>query len=384
MELTKFINDNIIGRHHQFDGPFGRKHVIYCDFTASGKALHFIEHFIINQVLPTYGNTHTSTGMNSVQTTSYRDEAREILRNSFGATKDDAVIFVGSGCTGAIHKLVDGLGLSKNDRPVVFVGASEHHSNLLPWREIASRVVRIKDDENGLLDTNELENALKIAQRERRTLIGCFSAASNITGTLFQDMKITALLHKYGAYSFWDYATAAPYVKIAMNPTSREYPNGEAHKDAIYFSMHKFVGGPQTPGLLIVKKSVIERNPVPGGSGGGTVLFVDRNSHHYLSDVETREEGGTPAIVESIRAGLVIKLKDTVTDEWIMKHENKLTRLAFTEWQDIPELILLGSKTAPRVAIFSFLIRHLRTGIFLHHNFVCALLNDIYGIQARG
>ena len=235
-----------------------------------------------------------------------------------------------------------------------------------------------------MIDTNELEYSLKIAQRERRTLIGCFSAASNITGTLFQDMKITALLHKYGAYSFWDYATAAPYVKIAMNPTSREYPNGEAHKDAIYFSMHKFVGGPQTPGLLIVKKSVIERNPVPGGSGGGTVLFVDRNSHLYLSDVEAREEGGTPAIVESIRAGLVIKLKDTVKDEWIMKHEEQLTRLAFTEWQDVPELVLLGSRTAPRVAIFSFLIRHLHTGLFLHHNFVCALLNDIYGIQARG
>ena len=150
MELAKFINDNIIGRNRQFDGPFGRKHIIYCDYTASGKALLCIEDFIIKQVLPTYGNTHTSTGINSVQTTSYRDEAREILRNAFGATENDAVIFVGSGCTGAIHKLVDGLRLSKNDGPVVFVGASEHHSNLLPWREIASRVVRIKDDENGL------------------------------------------------------------------------------------------------------------------------------------------------------------------------------------------------------------------------------------------
>jgi selenocysteine lyase/cysteine desulfurase len=382
MELAAFIDENIIGKNHQFDGPFGKKHVIYCDYTASGKALFCIENFIIKEVLPTYGNTHTSTGINSVQTTSFRDEARDILRNSFGATEDDAVIFVGSGCTGAIHKLVDGLRLK--DRPIVFVGASEHHSNLLPWREIAFKVSRIKDDENGLLDTNELENSLKMAQREMRPLIGCFSAASNITGTLFQDMKITALLHKYGAYSFWDYATAAPYVKIAMNPTSPEYPSGEAHKDAIYFSIHKFVGGPQTPGLLIVKKSIIQRNPVPGGVGGGTVLFVDRNSHLYLSDVEVREEGGTPAIVESIRAGLVIQLKDTLTAKWIMKHEEKLTRLAFTAWEDIPEMVLLGSKTAPRVAIFSFLIRHLRTGLFLHHNFVCALLNDIYGIQARG
>lgn len=230
---------------------------------------------------------------------------------------------------------------------------------------------------------DELECSLKTAKEENRIIIGCFSAASNITGTLYQDMQITALLHRYGALSFWDYATAAPYVKVAMNPTTVDYPSGIAHKDALYFSMHKFVGGVQTPGVLAVKKSLLQ-NRIPNGAGGGTVFFVDRETHLYLRDAEMREEGGTPAIVESIRAGLVLKLKESVTPEWIMAREDTLVQLAYANWEAIPELILLGSTKAPRLAVFSFMVRHLTSGYYLHHNFVCALLNDVYGIQARG
>ena len=166
----------------------------------------------MNEVLPSYGNTHTTTSVTSLQTTLFRHEAREIFRNSVGASEDDAVIFVGSGCTGAVHKLVNGLNLSKP--PIVFVGASEHHSNLLPWREIAAQVIRIEECSNGLLNLSQLEDELKIASKNSNShqLIGCFSAASNITGTLNQDLAITSVLHRYGALAFWDYATAAPYV----------------------------------------------------------------------------------------------------------------------------------------------------------------------------
>ena len=170
---------------------------------------------------------------------------------------------------------------------------------------------------------------------------------------------------------------------MKMNPTTTEYSSGIAHKDAMYFSMHKFVGGVQTPGVLIVKKSLL-RNHIPNGAGGGTVFFVDRDSHRYLRDAEMREEGGTPAIVESIRAGLVLKLKDSVTADWIMQREEALVQQAYSKWLNVPEIILLGSTCAPRLSIFSFLIRHPATGYFLHHNFVCALLNDLFGIQARG
>ena len=171
-----------------------------------------------------------------------------------------------------------------------------------------------------------------------------------------------------------------------MNPTTtHEYSSAfdMAYKDAIFFSMHKFVGGPQTPGVLVVKKSML-RNQIPHGVGGGTVLFVGHYSQHYLSDPEMREEGGTPAIVESIRAGLVFNLKDSISADWIMQREEALVQRAYSKWLDVPELILLGSTCVPRLSIFSFLIRHPPTGYFLHHNFVCALLNDLFGIQARG
>ena len=306
---------------------------------------------------------------------------RDSLRNAINATESDAVIFVGNGCTGAVHKLINGLEL--REAPIVFVGANEHHSNLLPWREISAETIRIEEQSDGLLDIMQLERALQSAKTKKRQLIGCFSAASNITGTLIQDLEITAMLHRYGALSFWDYATAAPYVKLNMNPTTAKYPDGIAHKDAMYFSTHKFVGGVQTPGVLAVKKGLL-RNEVPEGAGGGTVFFVGRRNHRYLQDVEMREEGGTPAIVESIRAGLVINLKESIGIEAIMQREEVLVRRAYRRWNQIPELVILGSQHSPRLAIFSFVIRHAASGYFLHHNFVVALLNDLFGIQTRG
>jgi selenocysteine lyase/cysteine desulfurase len=212
-ELGAFIDGNIIGKDLKISTPFGNKRQVYCDYTASGKALHCIEDYILHKVLPSYANTHTTTSATSLQTTLFREEAREIIRNSVGASEDDAVIFVGSGCTGAIHKLIHCLNL--REPPIVLVGASEHHSNLLPWREIAAQVIRIKQSSDGVLDLTQLEEDLKSVSSKNscnRQLIGCFSAASNITGTLNPDLAITVLIHRYGGLAFFDYATAAPYV----------------------------------------------------------------------------------------------------------------------------------------------------------------------------
>ena len=388
--LCRYVANNIIGHNFIFSGPFGQRRVVYCDYTASGRALKCFEDYIVHSVLPSYGNTHTTTSFCSQQTTRLREEARDILRRSVGGSEqEDAVIFVGSGTTGAVHKLIGLLDLMvEGAHPIIFVGATEHHSNLLPWREIpGAQIIRIQENNDGLLDLEQLEEALVAAVNQRinnsSLMIGCFSAASNITGTLNRDLAVTALLHRFGALSFWDYATAAPYVNIEMNPSTSKYPCGQAYKDALYFSPHKFVGGVETPGVLIVKKALL-RNQVPHCAGGGTVVFVDRNHHRYLSDAETREEGGTPSIVGSIRIGLIFKLKSSFTAKWIMEREETLVRLAINTWKSVPELILLGSQRAHRLAIFSFLVRHPDSGFYLHHNFVCKLLNDLYGIQARG
>ncbi|XP_023323706.1 uncharacterized protein LOC111697807 [Eurytemora carolleeae] len=378
-ELAEYINSNIIGKDATFISPFGRRKIVECDYTASGKSLTFIEDYLKEEVLPLYGNTHTTTTVSSLQTTLFRHEARDIIRNAVHAGETDAVIFEGSGCTGAVHKLVNAIRDFRET--VVFVGPHEHHSNILPWKEAGAETVIIHSNEYGCVDLLDLEEKLKM--HNEFNLIGCFSICSNVSGVLEDDLSITALLHKYGALAFWDYASAAPYVHIDMNPQVPEDVNGLCYKDAIYFSMHKFIGGVQTPGVLVAKKHVF-RNPVPSIPGGGTVFFVSEEHARYLQDIEVREEGGTPYIVESIRAGLVMKLKESVGSSFIMEQEHQLRRRALQTWSSIPNLAILGPNPTNQVPIFSFLIKHPESGLFLHYNFVVALLNDLFGIQARG
>ncbi|XP_050546632.1 uncharacterized protein LOC126908518 isoform X2 [Daktulosphaira vitifoliae] len=360
---------------------------VYCDYAASGKSLQFIEDYILREVLPVYGNTHTTTNVTSLQSTLYRHESRDIIRNAVHASEDDVVIFVGSGCTGAIHKLIHALDFASDPvAPVVLVGPYEHHSNLLPWREIGATVVRIAETKEGFIDLVDLESKLQLYQSVSPTaqLIGCFSAASNITGILADDIATTLILHQYGALAFWDYATAAPYVLMDMNPL---FPaNDQAvYKDAIFFSGHKFVGGIQTPGILVAKKKLFKNKIPVGGGGGGTVFFVSRKDHRYLKDTEMREEGGTGAIVESVRMGLAMQLKQNIGVPFIMAREEKITKMVLSFLQTMPEITLLGnsSQSVKRLPIFSLLVRHPR-GAYLHHNFICAILNDVFGVQARG
>ncbi|XP_045204421.2 uncharacterized protein LOC123557183 [Mercenaria mercenaria] len=380
-KLLPYILENTAGRDKVFSGPFGLRKALYLDYTASGRSLNFIEDYIRNEVLPEYGNTHTTTSVSSLQTTLYRHEARDIIRNAVHASEHDAVIFVGSGSTGAVHKLIHGLQL--DHKPVVLVGPYEHHSNLLPWKEIGSKVLRVKTDNAGLVDLNHLEILLEKWKVTGRQMIGCFSAASNITGILSDVDIITVLLHKHGALAFWDYATAAPYVGIDMNPVSASPDQPYMYKDAVFLSCHKFVGGVQTPGVLIAKKKLF-RNSVPDGCGGGSVFFVRRDQHRYLQEPELKEEGGTPAIVEAVRAGLVFQLKQAVTPAVILQREKLMLRKAQDAWKEHPTLINLGNMAASRLPIFSFLVYHKESGRFLHHNYVSTLLNDLFGIQARG
>lgn len=188
---------------------------------------------------------------------------------------------------------------------------------------------------------------------------------------------ITAILHKHGALAFWDFASCAPYVEIRMNSVGIP----EASKDAVFFSGHKFIGGLQSPGVLIAKKFLF-KNRTPLKSGGGTVFFVRPESHRFLKSIEVREEGGTPDVLGSIRLGLAFQLKIAVGCEKISERENEIKNLVFNRWISVPNLILLGPKnSAQKLPIFSFVIRH--KNLLLHQNFVCALLDNLFGIQTR-
>ncbi|WP_041768320.1 aminotransferase class V-fold PLP-dependent enzyme [Pseudovibrio sp. FO-BEG1] len=392
--LIDKIRNSVIGEDAAITTAFGRKPLVYADYTASGRSLSMIEDYIRDHVLPYYANTHTETSYTGAQTTALREQARQQIRSAVNANDDHSVIFCGSGATSAIHKLIDILNLKlpadlsarykfeqqipAEERPVVFIGPYEHHSNELPWRESIADVVSIPLCEGGQVCLDDLEKQL-IKYADRPLKIGSFSAASNVTGVKTDVDTVARLLHKHGALSFWDYAAAGPYVGIDM--AGEETEEGDSSKDAIFLSPHKFVGGPGTPGVLIVSDAIL-KNRVPAMPGGGTVMYVTPEDHRYVADAERREEGGTPAIVESVRAGLVFKLQQAVGTDEIDRREESFVSRAVARWSKCENIEILGNTEAPRLSITSLKITH--KGKDLHYSFIVALLNDLFGIQARG
>ncbi|WP_305785646.1 aminotransferase class V-fold PLP-dependent enzyme [Symbioplanes lichenis] len=374
MDMAERVRRGVIGEGAVLDGPYGPRRLTYADYTASGRSLDFVEDAIRRHVLPLYGNTHTEASATGAHTTRLREQARRTIHRAVGGTDDDVVIFCGSGVTAAIDKLVALLGLrggpgaGGGDRPLVLIGPYEHHSNELPWRESRADVLVVAERPDGHIDLADLRRLL--AENERRPLIaGSFSAASNVTGVLSDTTAIARVLHEHGALSVFDYAAGGPYLEISMTG-----------KDAVVLSPHKFPGGPQTPGVLVVRRELIPAAPT--APGGGTVAYVDPVGHRYRDDPVAREEAGTPAIVESIRAGLVFAVKEAVGVKSINAREHRLWRSVSERWRDEPRVRVLGPGDPDRLPIVSFQVAH--GDRFLHHNFVVTLLNDLFGIQARG
>src|SRR5579859_2341654 len=331
-ELTELLRRQEVGRGLVIETPFGPRRLFYADSTATGRFVHFVEAWL-SQVRPYYGNTHTAVSSTGRVMTRLREQARGVIRRAVNASADDVVVFVGSGATAAVNKLVGLLGLRIDEplerdfslsshippaeRPVVFVGPYEHHSNELPWVESAAMVVEIGLDERGRISVADLEAKLA-SFRDRPLKIGAFSAASNVTGILTDVRAIAAALHRGGAHACFDYAASAPYVPIDMHPPERDH-----RIDALFVSTHKFMGGPNASGVLVAHRSLF-RSTRPERPGGGTVDYVGgvgRLQIDYTTHLDEREEGGTPSIIGDLRAGVAFLLKDMVGPARILEHE---------------------------------------------------------------
>ena len=387
MDMQSFFapfRNNIIGVDQTFCSPFGEKKILYADWTASGRLYRPIEQQLINKLGPLIGNTHTETNVTGTSMTLAYHKAHKIIKEHCNAGPEDVIINTGFGMTAAVNKFQRILGMKIPEqfrdcidtnvkcRPIVFVTHMEHHSNQTSWEETIAEVIVIPPGQDGNIDLNIVEETVK-KHKDRLLKFGAFTAASNVTGIPTPVHELAKIMHKYGGYCFIDYAASAPYVDINMHPEDED-----AKLDAIFFSPHKFLGGPGSSGVLIFDNALY-KNKVPDQPGGGTVLWTNPwHGHHFIPDIELREDGGTPGFLQAIRAALAIKLKEQMGVEQILQREQAMVKRLFDGLRAIPNVHILADNIQDRLGIFSFYIHN------LHFNLMVKLLNDMYGIQVRG
>lgn len=369
---------DVIGKGLVFEGPFGPVRMIYADYAASGRALMQVERFVMEEVLPVYANPHTQASHCGRSINRLRRAARAEIAAFCGADEYDAVIFAGSGATAGIQKLVRLFGADRLDaegrRPVVLVGPYEHHSNLLPWRESMAEVIELPEGASGGPDMTELE--MRLAEHSGRNIIAAFSAGSNVTGALTDIGAVSRLVQAHGGRVVWDHAGAGPYLPISMRPAPG------VHVDALVISPHKFVGGPGSSGLLVVRREAAVLD-TPSAPGGGTVSFVTPDGHDYLADLAAREEAGTPNAIADIRAALAIIVRGCMMRAGLDARADKLRRAALERWRANPRIEILGPDRDAMLPIVSFRVHDGRGGL-VHHQLVTRILSDRFGVQARG
>jgi len=376
---------NIIGDDIEFETPFGIKKMIYADWIASGRLYRPVEERMTNVIGPNVGNTHTETTESGTLMTNAYHAANNIIKKHVGANDNDVLITAGSGMTAVVNKLQRILGLRncakftegrecivKQGQPVVFITHMEHHSNHTSWLETIAKVIVLKPDADNNVDKNELIKQLEI-HKDAIMKIGSFTGGSNVTGVIPPYFEMAEIMHKHGGIAMVDFAGSAPYIDMNMHPE-----NPLQSLDAIFFSPHKFLGGPGSSGVVIFSKKLYKKE-VPDNPGGGTVEWTDPwGGHKYYDDIELREDGGTPGFLQAIRIAYAIKVKDQLDTSLIAKRESELIKIAFDGFLKIKGIHILADNVTDRLGVFSFWFEN------IHFNLMVKLLNDRYGIQVRG
>ena len=378
------FRQQVIGYDQEFKTPFGKKRIVYADWTASGRLYGPIERLLAEKIAPFVGNTHTETTVTGCSMTMAYHKAKDIIKDHVGARKSDVLISSNSGMTGVVNKFQRILGLKVHEkyrslvalpeelRPIVFVSHMEHHSNQTSWLETLADVEIIQANDQGLVDLGSLELLLE-KYKKRKTKIAAVTSCSNVTGIKTPYHEIAELMHLHGGLCFVDFACSAPYIDINMRPE-----NELQHLDALFFSPHKFLGGPATTGILVFSPTLY-KNRVPDNPGGGTVDWTNPwGEHRYIEEIEAREDGGTPAFLQTIKVALCVQLKEQMGVEKMLRREEEMLDRIWTRLEAIPNLHLLAGKLKQRLGVISFYIDN------LHYNLGVKMLNDRFGVQVRG
>lgn len=397
-ELEKYFStfrNNITGLNKDIETADGKKRLVYADWVASGRLYSLIEKRISDDIGPMVGNTHSESSATGKAMTDAYHHAQKIVKNHVNANDDDILIFTGAGMTSAIAKLQRILGLKvpeqavkycaftqgnsfkckdtpNENRPVVFLTHTEHHSNHMSWFETLADVVVLEPSADLTVNPDNLRKEI-VKYKDRPLLIGSFSACSNVTGYFPPYFELARIMHEHNGYCFIDFAASAPYVDINMHPSDKLQ-----QLDAIFFSPHKFLGGPGSAGVLIFNNKLY-KNDIPDSPGGGTVKWTNRwGGYSYITDIEVKEDGGTPGFLQGMKAALAITLKENMGTANIHNREKELIDIAFNELSKIRGLHILAPDIRDRLGVFSFYVD------MIHHNLFTSILNDRFGVQVRG
>jgi len=374
---------NIIGDDLWFNTPYGRKKMLYADWIASGRMYGPIEKIFVEEIMPYVANTHTETTTSGCSMTLAYLQARDIIKRHVNANEDDILISSNSGMTGVVNKLQRIIGfrlhekyldsIDLDEKPLVICTHMEHHSNQTSWLETIADVRVIDPCPEGRVDCEKLEKILE-EYKDRKIKIAAVTSCSNVTGVFSPYYEIAECMHKHGGLCFVDFACSAPYIDIDMHPEDRP----EAYLDAVYFSPHKFLGGPGSTGILLFNKKLYS-NRIPDNPGGGTVDWTNPwGEHKYYDEIEAREDGGTPAFLQTIRVAYAIMLKEKIGTDNIKKREEEMIEYIWPKLKSVKDMIILADNIQDRLGVVSFYFPN------IHFNLVVKLLNDRFGIQTRG
>jgi len=377
------FRNNIIGIDQYFVSPYGLKKIIYTDWAASGRLYRPIEEKLINEFGPFVSDAHnSSTALGANMFKAYQ-HARIAIKEHVNAGVDDVLILEGTGMTGVLDKLQRILGLKlpenfkdsiqiqKQERPIVFVSHMEHHSNHVSWLETIADVEIIPAGEKGVFSLDNLAILLhKYSNRVYK--IASVTACSNVTGLYVPYHKVARLMHEHEGVCFVDFTCSAPYVDIDMHPEDTL-----AYLDAVFFSPHKFLGGPGTCGVLVFNKKLYS-NSIPDRPSESIMKCLNFYGHYqYLDDIEKREDSGAPGFLQVVKTALAIELKNKMGVKNILAREYELAEFVFSALVGVSNLKFLAAEHSDRLGIFSFFIED------LHVDLAVKLLNDKFGIQAK-